>query len=97
MTSSDACPVLALGTLWHFFNEYYYIFGVSMILIGLFLMIFGGRLFKITLFLSGTASVAAAIMMVMFAIVYPSYCPMWVLWLTLMVSVGLGSGVGFAA
>jgi hypothetical protein len=68
-----------------------------MILIGLFLMIFGGRLFKITLFLAGTASVTAAIMLVMFAIVYPSYCPMWVLWLTLMVSVGLGSGVGFAA
>jgi hypothetical protein len=53
LTSSDACPVLTLGTLWHFFNKYYYIFGVSMILGGIFLMIFGGRLYKVTMFLAG--------------------------------------------
>jgi hypothetical protein len=45
MTSKEACPVLSLGTLWHFFNMYYHIFGIFMILGGLFLMVFGGRYF----------------------------------------------------
>ena len=97
MDTSEACPVLSLGTLWHFFNTYYYIFGVTMILTGLFLMIFGGRLFKVTMFLAGMVSVTAFIMIIMFAMVYPSNSPMWVVWLTLMVGAGMGCGVGYAA
>jgi hypothetical protein len=53
MTTKEACPVLSLGTLWHFFNMYYHIFGVTMILGGIFLMIFGGRFYKVTMFLAG--------------------------------------------
>ncbi len=53
MTSKNVCPILTLGTLWHFFNAYYYIFGIFMILGGLWLMIFGGRYFKITMFVTG--------------------------------------------
>ncbi len=67
LTSKYACPVLTLGTLWHFFNYYYYIFGVSMMLGGMFLMIFGGRFYKLTMFLAGQTSVAAFITIVMFS------------------------------
>ena len=67
MTSNQSCPVMSLGTLWHFFNAYYYIFGVTMILGGIFLMILGGRLYKVTMFVAGEISVAAFIMIIMFA------------------------------
>lgn len=96
MNSPVACPVLSLGTLWTFFNDYYYIFGVSMILIGILLMVFGGRFFKVTLFLVGQVSVAAFILIIMFALVYPTDSPMWVVWLTLVVSFGIGAGIGYA-
>ena len=97
LTSPAACPVLTLGTLWYFFNTYYYLFGVTMMLTGIFLMIFGGRMFKVTMFLAGEVSVASFIMIIMFAAVYPNNSPMWVVWLTLMVSIGMGAGIGYAA
>jgi len=33
----------------------------------------------------------------MFTRVYPNIIPMYVVWLTLMVSIGIGSGIGYAA
>jgi len=97
MTSQAACPVLTLGTLWQFFNQYYYIFGLAMMLTGGFLLTFGGRMYKVTMFIAGEVSIASFIMIVMFAAVYPNNSPMWVVWLTLMVSAGMGAGIGYAA
>lgn len=97
MSSQSACPVLALGTLWQFFNQYYYIFGLAMMATGGFLLVLGGRMFKVTMFIAGEVSVASFIMIVMFAAVYPNNSPMWVVWLTLMVSTGMGAGIGYAA
>jgi hypothetical protein len=41
-------------------------------------------------------SVTALIMIIMFVSVYPTNSPMWVLWITLIVSLIIGSGVGYA-
>jgi hypothetical protein len=95
-TTKEACPVLSLGTLWTFFNKFYYIFGILMILMGIFLMIFGGRYYKATMFIAGQITVVAILMILMFVSVYPSNSPMWVVWLTLVVSVILGGGIGYA-
>src|SRR5438105_10441800 len=97
MTSKEACPVLSLHTLWRFFERYYILIGFFMILLGLFLMILGGKYFKVTMFLAGQWSVCALIMIIMFAAVYPKDSPLWVVWLTLFISLGFGSGFGYAA
>ena len=68
-----------------------------MMLTGGFLLTFGGRMYKVTMFIAGEVSIASFIMIVMFAAVYPNNSPMWVVWLTLMVSVGMGAGIGYAA
>ena len=68
-----------------------------MIFLGLFFMIYGGRLFHATLFIVGLMTVVAFIMIVMFYAVYPKDSPFWVVWLTLFVAVGMGSGIGYAA
>jgi hypothetical protein len=49
------------------------------------------------MFFAGQIAIAAFIMILMFSQVYPNNSPMWVVWLTLMVSVGMGTGIGFAA
>ena len=49
------------------------------------------------MFISGQIAIAAFIMIIMFSQVYPNNSPMWVVWLTLFVALGIGSGIGFAA
>jgi hypothetical protein len=44
MSTSASCPNYSLGTLYTFFSTYYYLWGVVMILAGLFFMAAGGRL-----------------------------------------------------
>ena len=67
-----------------------------MMSLGIFLMVMGGRHFKVTMFLAGQASVSSFILIILFAEVYPYNSPSWVVWLSLMVSVGMGSGIGYA-
>lgn len=65
-------------------------------IIGLFLVIFGGKYFRVTMFLAGQTSVCAFLMIILFVGVYPSNSPFWVVWLTLFVTLGIGSGIGYA-
>lgn len=71
--------------------------GVLMMGLGIFLMVGGGRHYKVTMFLAGQMSICAFIMIVLFYSVYPANSPFWVVWLTLFVSLGMGSGIGYAA
>ena len=66
-----------------------------MITLGLFLMIFGGKYHKATMFLVGQVTVAAVVLIIMFALVYPTNSPMWVVWVTLIVSLLIGAGAGY--
>jgi hypothetical protein len=66
ISSKEACAKVALGTLWTFFKTYYYIFGIFMIFIGIFLIVAGGRYYKVTMWFAGTFSVAAFILIIMF-------------------------------
>lgn len=97
MSTVEACPDFSLGTLWYFFNAYYYIFGVLMILLGIFLLTFGGRFFKTTLFITGTITVAAAVLISIFVFIYPSSVPTWAVLLTMIVALGMGTGIGYAS
>ena len=53
MSSKEACPVFALHTLWKFFDKYNYLAGLVMVFFGLYLLIWGGRFYKITMFIAG--------------------------------------------
>jgi Domain of unknown function (DUF4203) len=43
MRASEACPRLALGTLWNFFNDFFIFFGILMIALGAYLVSFGAK------------------------------------------------------
>mmetsp|Transcript_12762 Transcript_12762/g.12653 ORF Transcript_12762/g.12653 Transcript_12762/m.12653 type:complete len:85 (+) Transcript_12762:396-650(+) len=53
MTSKEACPAITLHALWTFFTKYYYIFGLAMVFGGVWLMLFGGKQFRVTMFFAG--------------------------------------------
>ena len=64
---------------------------------GGFLVVLGGRLFKITLFLATTLIVTIAVMLLLLAVVFPYDCPLWVAYLCLVVALGMALSVGYAA
>ncbi len=95
LTSKEACPKMTLGTLWHFFSYYYGGFAIVLIVLGLYFLTLGGRYYKATMLLFGEMTFTAASMILMFALVYPKNAPEYVVWLTLVASLGPGYGVGF--
>jgi len=66
-------------------------------LLGLFLLGLGGRFYKATMFMAGTFAVTAFLMLIIYVDVYPTYSPMWLVWMTLICSFGFGAGIGYAA
>lgn len=96
LASKDSCPILSLHTLWHFINSYYIVIGLLMISLGLFLMVLGGKYYRVTMFLAGQMSVCAFLMIILFLCVYPANSPYWVVWLSLFVTLGIGAGIGYA-
>jgi hypothetical protein len=56
------CAKLTISAIWKFFDDYFYIFGIVMIILGGFLTFFGIKLFKPTLFIFGFLSMTLFIM-----------------------------------
>ena len=64
--------------------------------LGSFFIIEGGKRYRITMFFSGLFFVSAIILIFLFSVVLPAITPIWAVWLCLIVSLGMGSGVGVA-
>jgi hypothetical protein len=97
MTSSSACPVLSLHTLWYFLKTFWPLFALFMIGFGGFLLVLGGKHYKITMFLSGELLICTILMIFLFTEVLPDNSPFWTVWLSLFVTLGIASGFGVAA
>lgn len=95
MTTSEACPKLQLGILWHFFVKYANIFGLVMILLGFFFLMYGGRYHQKTLFLFGQLTFTAIAMVILYGYCFPKQTPEWSVWLSLVVTLAMGSGPGY--
>ena len=96
MHTSEACPRLALGTLWNFFNKFYIVFGILMIALGSYLVSFGAKYQEYTLFLMGTSTVSTVFMIVIYVGLFPDKSELWLVFLTLLFSLAIGSLAGYA-
>ena len=96
MRTSEACPRLALGTLWNFFNDFYIFFGVLMIALGAYLVSFGAKYQEYTLFIMGTSTVSTVFMIVIYVGLFPDKSEIWLVFLTLLFSLAVGSAAGYA-
>jgi len=97
MNSAVACPVLALNALWFFIAKYFIIFGLLSLGLGGYLISVGGRYYRVTMFIAGLVIVCSSILIVLFVHVLPADTPLWAVGMSFIVSLGIGSGVGFAA
>ena len=48
-SSKDACPAFTSNALWEFMKQYQYLWGAAFIVVGLFLALFGLKLFGIAI------------------------------------------------
>lgn len=94
-TSNYACPVFTMNALIQFIDEYKFIFGFTFIGVGLFMGIFGFKLFQIALFIVTTIVVSFLIMFIFYATFLSDNTAEWVAWTVLSVSVLLGLISGF--
>lgn len=94
-TSKEACPKITLGTLWHFFSHYCIGLAIIMISLGIYFLTLGGRYYKATMILFGQISFTVVAMVSLFAWVYPNHAPEYTVWLSLIVCLGMGYGVGY--
>lgn len=63
---AQACPLFTISALTEFLYEYRYIFGAVLILVGLFLGLFGRKLWVLAIFLISTFLTMAVILLVFY-------------------------------
>lgn len=68
-----------------------------MIVSGLFLLIFGGRLSSFTLWFSTTVFSSVFFCVILHEYFLPSWTPVWTVWLTYYITGGMGAALGIGA
>jgi len=95
MTSKNNCPVYSLNALWQWLQDYSYLWGAGLILIGFFLGMFGQKLFSATLFIIGTLVTVCLIWLLFYSTFLTSSTEEWVGWVVLACSIIVGLFGGY--
>lgn len=80
-----------------YFHNYGEFFAVIFMVIGLFLMIAGGKNYEATTFIAATISVSFLFLVLIFILAMPADSPEWSVWLLMFVCFWIGAGAGAAA
>ena len=97
MNSPYACPIVSTGALGRFIDEYKYFLAIPLIIVGFYLVIFGGRWPQYTLAIFSTLAITFFLLFILYMMVLPYFVPTWTVWITGFVCLGLGAGMGYAS
>lgn len=95
MESELACPVYSLNALWAWLNEFKWLWGICLLVMGFFLCLFGQKLFSATLLLIGTLVTVAAIWLLFYTTFLTDKTAEWIGWTVLACSIVLGLFGGY--
>lgn len=84
-----------MNALWIFLEKYQYLWGAVFIVIGLFLCLFGRKLFKPAIFIIGLTGSIFLLMLMFYSIFLSNNTKTYVGWIILIVSIIIGVAVGF--
>lgn len=90
-----ACPVYSTDAIFVFLQQYSWLWGIMMIVVGLFFAFFGRKLFLAALFTGTTIVVAGLILIIFYSTFLSSNTKTWVGWVVLLCSVVAGLICGF--
>ncbi len=97
MNSPFACPVVSMGPLGEFLQDFRLWIGLPMIAIGGYLAFAGGRFTGITLFIFSTLAVSLAQLFCLYIFVIPHFSPSWTVAVVGLVCLSQGVGLGYGA
>ena len=93
--SKEACPKANFYEVWKILNENYWIFGVLMITMGLFLNFLGAKFVIFTIFIFTCLITILFFFILMFQYILPSGAKPEIVWVVLGMSVILGTILGY--
>lgn len=94
-SSKDVCPSFTTNALWDFMQQYSYLWGAVFIVMGLFLCIFGLKLFEIAIFIITAFATTFILLLGFYSIFLTDDTQDWVGWTVLVCSTIIGLIVGF--
>jgi hypothetical protein len=94
-TGKPACPSFDVSAFWDFMNDYKWLWGVMLIVAGIFLCFFGRWFFSAAIFLATTLAVVAVILLVFYTTFLKDTTEDWVGWTVLICSILIGLVAGF--
>lgn len=89
------CKVSGLETFEVFFNTYYWVFAILCILFGVYNILLGGKMFRVTILLFGIISTVAFVFFLLFFILEIEDMSQLLIWLWLFSSISLGAVIGY--
>jgi len=95
MYANEGCTYPGMNELWMFMEEYNIVFAVAAILLGIFLIFFGLKLLRPTLFIFGFLSTVGILLLLFYGAILPADHALWVGWVVLGGSCILGLLVGY--
>jgi hypothetical protein len=95
INSPDGCPVFSMPALWRWGETYQFIVGFFLVFIGLLLIQFGGKYYLASIFTINTFSMAFLIVFGLYAAILPHSTPLKLTWVVVIMSLGIGTGLGF--
>jgi len=93
--SKLACPKANFYEVWKVLNDNYWIFGASMIILGLFLNFLGSKFISITIYIITGILTILFFFILMFQYIIPSGADPAIVWVVLGISVIIGGVLGY--
>lgn len=91
----EACPVGNFYVFYKFLVDYKFIFGIILIVAGLFECILGKKLMKITAFILSCAAVIIIVVFFFMQFIVPAGAKDWIIWIILIIAASIGIYLGY--
>jgi len=95
MYANEGCLYPGMNELWMFVEEYSIMFAIGAMLLGIFLIFFGLKMLKPTLFIFGFLSTVCLLLLLFYGAILPADHALWIGWVVLGGSIIFGILVGY--
>lgn len=95
MRSLFGCKISKLETANVFFETYYWVFAIIFILFGTYNILYGGKMFRLTILLFGIVSTVTLVFFILFFLIEVHGLSNLMIWLCLLSSASLGAVIGY--
>lgn len=97
MSSPAGCPIFGMPPLWRWVENNSIIIGIVFILVGIYLALWGGKYYRITLLTISSMFMYIIMASVVFGIIMPTNTPQVFVWVMMVALLVVGLGLGYGA